>query len=233
MARPPRTFIPANSSQVLLVEGDDDKFFFKKICALADLNPDIQVAPPKEFNGKNSKGGVFERLPFLLKQLKDKSLSNLAIIVDADYEDTQGLGCKKTIEKITEIVSIAPYHFAEPLKLQSGGLVFKSSNNLNDIGLWVMPNNELNGMLEDFIKTCIKSDELSLLLHASTSTRELQKPKFGHHHISKAEIATWLAWQEKPGHGLYYSVKEDNLLLDTNHPLFQKLQNWLNAVFAA
>jgi hypothetical protein len=104
-----RGFTPANSSHVLLVEGQGDKDFFNKICALFNLTPNIQVATPTDFNGKNSKEGVINNLPQLLKQLADGSLSKLAVIFDADYKKEHGLGCQETIKKITEIVK--PYDF--------------------------------------------------------------------------------------------------------------------------
>jgi hypothetical protein len=238
MARTPKPYIPAKKDYVLFVEGEDDKSFFTKIIALTDLNadiPNIQVAPPKEFNGKDSKGGIFERLPFLLEQIKDGTLSKLAIVVDADYDKKEGggLGCQRTIDKIAEIVSVPPYHFAltERPKLQSGGLLFKSSNGYNTLGLWVMPDNQQDGMLEDFIKDCIKSDELALFNYAKEVVKNVPNKKFEEHHHSKAEVATWIAWQKPPGHGIYYSVRENNLLLDEESKLFKELKVWLKQVF--
>ena len=59
-----------HSKKILLVEGDSDKSFFKKICKNLSLNTMVQVAPPKEVGGThNSKEGVFQRLEILLKQL--------------------------------------------------------------------------------------------------------------------------------------------------------------------
>lgn len=237
MARAPKPFIPANKTCVLFVEGEDDKSFFKKIIELSELNPnnpEIQVAPPKEFNGKDSKGGVLERLPFLLNQIKDGTLQRLAIVVDADYKNEKGggLGCQKTIEKIAEM--IAPFHFSLDQSITpSNGLIFKNSNNYNDLGLWVMPDNQRDGMLEDFIKDCILSSERDLFNHAVDIVKSVPNKKFKEIHYSKAEIATWIAWQNPPGHGIYYALKENNLLLDAENEPFKHLQNWLKQVFAA
>lgn len=46
---------------------------------------------------------------------------------------------------------------------------------------------------------------------------------------SKAEVATWLAWQKKPGQGLYAAC--DDNLLNTQAQLYVELLAWLNLVF--
>jgi hypothetical protein len=224
-----RSFTPVNASHVLLLEGDDDKYFFNKLCVLFNLNPDIKVAVPKDFNSQNSKGGVFESLPPLLKQLADGSLSKLAVIVDADYEEQHGLGYQKTIQKITDLLTLQDFVLIQNAENHVTGLIFENGAELANFGLWVMPNNQNSGMLEDFVKTCIKTDELSLFNHAQQVVHAISEPKFKPHHYAKAEVATWLAWQKQPGHGLYCAVKDD--LLNTDHALFQELAHWLKKIF--
>lgn len=58
----------------------------------------------------------------------------------------------------------------------------------------------------------------------------IESPKFGSHSISKAEVATWLAWQKQPGHGLYIAIREE--LLDHESPLFSEMEKWLLRIFA-
>jgi hypothetical protein len=48
---------------------------------------------------------------------------------------------------------------------------------------------------------------------------------------SKAEVATWLAWQKRPGHGLDSAVREG--LLDTGSHGYLQLVAWLNQIFRA
>lgn len=59
---------------------------------------------------------------------------------------------------------------------------------------------------------------------------DIPTPKFPAHLTSKAEVATWLAWQKQPGHGLYAVIKDQ--LLDYESPLFKELERWLLNVFA-
>jgi len=92
-----------------------------------------------------------------------------------------------------------------------------------------MPDNQNEGMLEDWIKSCIKEDESPLFQKASVAVSSLSNPKFKEHITSKAEVATWLAWQKNPGHGLYGTLNAN--LLDNTHPLFQALEQWLKAIY--
>ncbi len=218
-----------SSKHVLLVEGEGDRGVFEQICNSLQLNPEIQVATPKDNQGpRNGKPGVFERLPILLKRIADGELVHLAVVVDADYVQYNE-GYQKTLEKITEIITPYGFSLTQRLENQPSGLIFENSDGLADLGLWIMPNNQNEGMLEDFIKTCLSTTELPLFDHAVQVVQAVPNKKFKDHHYSKAEVATWLAWQNQPGHGLYYSVKDK--LLDTEHALFQEMQQWLKNIF--
>jgi hypothetical protein len=107
--------------------------------------------------------------------------------------------------------------------------LFKHSDGLRDFGLWVMPNNNREGMLEDWIIESIKNDEKALFQQATTAVQQLSSPKFKPHLQAKAEVATWLAWQKTPGHGLYSVMKEG--LLDENSVPYTQLGNWLKSIF--
>ena len=58
-----------------------------------------------------------------------------------------------------------------------------------------------------------------------------EPPKFSPLQRSKAEVATWLAWQKRPGHGLDSAVREG--LLDTGSHGYLQLVAWLNQIFRA
>jgi hypothetical protein len=164
----------------------------------------------------------------LLPELLDESapIKCLAIVIDADYESVNGLGYEKTIEQVCKI---AKHHDFTLMETNSHGLCFKHDDAAAEFGLWIMPCNRDEGMLEDFIKVCIKTDEQLLFNHAKDIVQKIETKKFASHHHSKAEVATWLAWQKKPGHGLYAAVTDD--LLDSDHTLFQEFKSWLKQIF--
>jgi len=93
------------SRQLLLVEGDADRSFFKIIIEKLSLNTTVKVALPKEINGEfNSKEGVFNLLKILLSQLDDGNFTHIAAIVDSDYIE-YGQGYQKTITRISSILN--------------------------------------------------------------------------------------------------------------------------------
>lgn len=218
------------ATHVLLVEGYADRDFFNQICKAVNLNkcPKIQVATPQDYQSpRNTKEDVFKLLPSFLKKIEDSDnyLERLAIVVDADKEE-HGFGYEKTIERVKEIVE---KHDFALTKNKENGLIFKHSDGLADFGLWIMPDNGNEGILEDFIKQCVSTSERNLFNHAVQIVSEIPAPKFKSHHSIKAEIATWLAWQNPPGRGFYCTIEDK--LLDTSHSLFQELENWLKQVF--
>ncbi len=112
----------------------------------------------------------------------------------------------------------------------TNGIVFKHNDGLADIGLWIMPSTTNDGMLEDWITTCISTAEEALFQHARQAVGALPAPKFSTIHLSKAEVATWLAWQKKPGHGLYRIIEDR--LLEESKPAFLTLKSWLTKIYA-
>lgn len=222
----------ANSARLLLVEGESDKNFFEKFCKLLALDTHVRVAPPKDVGGGyNNKEGVFNHLPIELQQVADGQLQRLAIIVDADYESASGLGCRRTIERVSEIVRPFKFVLAPNSQNNLGGLRFKHADGFADFGLWVMPNNRDEGMLEDWIKHCVKQDEQTLFQHSTEVVSALPQPKFKSIHRTKAEVATWLAWQDSPGHGLYRALWEKDILIDQDNKWYKGLVGWLQGIY--
>lgn len=221
------------SQNILIVEGEADRGFFEALCNTPQLGVSVEVAPPKRLGGThNSKQGVFDILlnPYL-KQLNDGTVSRLAIIVDADAaEHGQGFAC--TLRRVEKIVS--EYGFsvpaAAPTAATAGGCLFQHSDGLNPFGLWIMPNHADDGMLEDWLSECVSQEQIALFHHAQACVDALPTPLFKPLHQAKANIATWLAWQKKPGQGLYHCVEAR--LLDETAQQHKALVSWLRAVFS-
>jgi hypothetical protein len=93
-----------------------------------------------------------------------------------------------------------------------------------------MPNNADEGMVEDWISACLHPNEQPLMRHAQTAIDQIPGgPKFTPLHRSKAEVATWLAWQTKPEHGLYHAAQPG--LLSDKAPQLVSFRSWLERVF--
>ncbi len=115
------------------------------------------------------------------------------------------------------------------IALDCGGFVFPHNDGLNPLGVWIMPDNSSEGMIEHMIANAVRQDETQLLQHAGTIVENLQNPKFEDRHIIKAHVSTWLAWQERPGEGIDYAIEKD--LIDYQAPCIQNLCHWLRQVY--
>jgi hypothetical protein len=219
-----------SSENILLVEGESDRGFFEALCKQQKIKAKVQT--PKNFNASHN--GKQQVLQWLTERLFLSTTDNknkcFGVVVDADYPLANGLGGhQKTLDGFSSKLAEFGYK-SNPTP--TPGLIFSHDAGLADIGLWIMPNNADDGMLEDWIKTCIHSNEQELLDHVNQSIDRIPdgKCKFEKYHKTKAEVATWLAWQKKPGHGLYNAINQQDLL-NSNSDNFKNLVNWLQNVF--
>lgn len=220
----------AVNAHTLLVEGEADRGFFEVLCRSLGLDTQVEVAPPRRFGARHdTKQAVLNTLPLLLENLVDKEDGRLAVVVDADNVE-HGSGFTRTVEQFANKVADYGYQCATNVDLQPCGVFFTHDDGLCDLGLWVMPNNADEGMLEHWLARCIKAEEQPLFDHVREVIDGLPfDQKFKELHRPKAEIATWLAWQKRPGEGLYNALEAD--LLDTENCLYKALADWLVRIF--
>lgn len=200
-------------NQKLLVEGNDDQHVIWALCEKFKI--------PETFDVIDCEGieNLIEQIPVRFKQ---SGIASIGVIIDADTE----------IEK--RWISLKGIFSAQginvPIDLPSDGLVLKTVNNLN-IGVWIMPNNNHNGMLEDFISFLVpKDDKLLPIVHSTLTDIEKQKlNKYNLIHKSKAVIHSWLSWQENPGTPMGLGITKR--YLSTDEETCSLLLNWLNRVF--
>lgn len=217
------------TSHILLVEGKSDEAFYNEVFKKINIKASVKVAPPRSLGGQaNNKEGVFSLLPALLKQLTDGSLSRLAVVVDADFVAAHGLGFARTLERLTAI--LRGFGFDAVQRPGVSGFLFTHAEGFHDVGVWIMPNNRDDGMLEDWIKLSLDPAEQNLFTQAVNSCAALKAPKFKPIHKIKANVATWLSWQAAPGRGMEYSIQEN--LVDWTSPSGQHLVSWLVHVFS-
>ena len=63
-----------------------------------------------------------------------------------------------------------------------------------------MPDNQRDGALEQFLADLVREED-QLFFHARTATKRAKElnASFPDVLVAKAELHTWLAWQEEPG----------------------------------
>jgi len=219
------------SSKMLLVEGDADTSFHAACLRAAGIL-DVEVGPPRDFSGHGTgKGNALTLFPSLIEGMEDGRITQLALVVDADYAKLGGLGYDETLKRVRTIVSAHGYAIPAKVAPAPKGHIFTHPDGLPNVGLWIMPDNEHPGFLEDFILASIAGTETKLVAHAKEIVEALPAPKFKDLHVNKAHVATWLAWQTAPGQGLHSVI--GNKLINTNKGIAGDFIRWLKAVYRA
>lgn len=214
--------------KLLLVEGPNDKYFFEAFLRKNSLEKIIATSPAKELGGTyNSKQGAINLLPSLAQNLTDGSIERLGVILDSDTVENGG-GLTLTLKQLAEKIEIFGYANTA-VKSTHGGYLFKNKDGLPPIGAWIMPNNKDEGSIENWISHITDISQRQLFTLASQTVNQLKTPLFPATRTKKAEVATWLAWQEIPGKGLDYTITGE--LLNNSDQQYINLLNWIKEVF--
>jgi hypothetical protein len=109
---------------------------------------------------------------------------------------------------------------------QNGTII--EQEGFSTIGIWLMPDNKLPGILEDFISFLVPDDD-TLWKRAKKCLEHISPDERRFSSESKALVHTWLAWQEEPGTPLGQAIRAR--YLDAKAPYAKKLVDWLNRLF--
>ena len=200
----------------LLVEGNDDQHVVWALCQQFDIAETFDVVDSK---------GVPKLIADIPVRIKQRETQSLGILADADYE-----GPNSRWKQITEKLKGLDYSVPNtPTAL--GTIIPSPAINRPQVGIWLMPNNQDIGMIEDFVRLLVPTDDKSLQLAKETITtlEERNLQRYIPNHRAKALIHTWLAWQEDPGTPLGQAVTKHYLTTDTD--LCQQFANWLKQLF--
>jgi hypothetical protein len=99
------------------------------------------------------------------------------------------------------------------------------------VGVWIMPDNQLPGMLEDFVRLLVHEKDKALWDRAVRSVKAIPKKErmFPEIHLAKVHLHTWLAWQEEPGTPIGLAITKR--YFDANLPEAQRFIAWLRRLF--
>jgi hypothetical protein len=155
-------------------------------------------------------------------ELQESGRSALGIVLDADEKpDDRWYSIRNACHKSVPDL---------PADLPENGLICDAPNGIK-FGIWMMPDNKQSGMLETFLAYMIPNETEILWQFAQSSVEEAktQGAKFTEFQIDKANIYTWLAWQNPPGRQLHQAVMEK--ILDPKHPRAQKFVTWFKELY--
>jgi hypothetical protein len=210
----------ADRRKMLYVEGKKDKLV---IAELAEANG-IPWSKDKEPIFIKEVGGDAELVDAdrIATRLSESGLQVIGLIVDADenpaarWQSLQS-ACAKSIPDM-------------PTELPSTGLIHTMASGIN-LGIWMMPDNQLRGMLETFLADFIDGSTDAVWQYAQSVVLEakVRGASFTPTQQDKANVHTWLAWQDEPGQQLHTSLQTKTL--NGQHPKAQEFVNWLKQLY--
>ena len=197
----------------LLVEGSDDAQVFIHLFGHYRLNDHITIQDKK---------GIDPLIASLKVELRRRAETRLGIVVDADTDIAARWQALR--HKLLE----AGY-MSVPLQPDPLGTVLRQEGR-PVVGIWLMPNNVLPGMLEDFMRLLISIDDV-LWPMAEDIVQQVSavERRFPLTQETKARIHTWLAWQSEPGKPMGLAITKR--YLNPASPSAQQLVEWMRNLF--
>lgn len=209
----------ADQSKILLVEGSVDKGVIIEVLKAWDV-------PCPFIRDCGSVDEVFKMLRLYLTN--PGQYRTIGIIVDAD---TRPEGRMQRLAQIA--VASGRYNLDERTPLQSEGLILDGLDaDAARLGLWVMPDNQGHGMLEDFLAklaAAVNPELLDESEHAIAHVEERGIQKYTAVHRPKAKMHTYLAWQKEPGTTLPAAIMKH--YLDAGSANARPFVEWIKRLF--
>jgi hypothetical protein len=204
------------SKKILLVEGGDDEHVLKHVCGTRGV-PDLDEITPQ--------GSVDQLLENFPVRLKGSDIEALGVVIDADTDiNGRWEGLKDRLVKAG--------YLNIPANPEAGGIIVMPPPNtlLPRFGVWIMPDNQNTGILEDFLRTLVPTGS-ALFSRAENDVNSIPANErlFSLLAKPKAIMHTWLAWQEEPGLPFGTAIKAG--YLDSSAAPVDTLVSWLNRLF--
>jgi Protein of unknown function (DUF3226) len=203
------------TERLLVVEGPADKHVFWAILKHHQFTPHFEVRDEGGFEN------LLRRLSVYLKPGSD--LERLGIVVDADSQ------IRSRWESLTSVFERSGYTDVPDVPAPDGTVL--AHDDLPRLGLWIMPDNTLPGMLEDYLCFLVPAND-SLFARAKQCVGDIPTAErlFAEVHLTKAIVHTWLAWQDDPGTPLGQAITKR--YFDPEGPAVRSLLAWLARLFA-
>lgn len=203
------------SEKILLVEGRDDREVIYQFCNHHDIdNRNLFKVEAKE--------GVEELLDDLRVRVRT-GVKVLAVVIDTDTD------LKARWDQLCGILTTHGYNCPE--KPDEDGTIIAAPNSTRpQIGIWLMPDNQTSGMLEDFLLRLTQIGD-PLVSRAKQVVERIPASErlFGETKQVKAIIHTWLAWQPEPGTPLGLAITKQ--YLDPTQNPAPEFKSWLERLF--
>lgn len=211
--------MPKIETKKLLVEGAEE---LRVIPQLMEANGVTWNRGEEPLNIINCDGVENLLKPkYISAQLKTPNgLTHLGIIMDADQEPNNRWkslynACLPNIPNL-------------PQNLPAAGLIITLESGIK-FGVWMMPDNQSRGMLETFLAYLVPDNNLWQYTQNKVIEAKQQGATYRDYHLDKANIHTYLAWQDPPGKQLHDAVKQR--ILNQSYPQSANFLRWLQELY--
>lgn len=185
---------------VLVVEGKDERLTLPELLECCGI-PWPEKDTPIHIDERNGIEGVLEE-GAIEAHMKASGVNALGLVVDADRD------VKGTWDRVRRRLLKAG--LTVPSDLPKKGLVIDHQPR---VGVWIMPDNYRNGMLETLLlRMAPQNKELAAHVKKSVTGSKKCGAPWKPAHRPKAELMTWLAWQDPPGEPKNRAVKHGMLV---------------------
>ena len=202
---------------IVLVEGKDDEHVIKHLWGKRGLPPCLTVLPHESVER------LLEAIPVRLKAANNGE--EIGIVLDADDN------LQDRWEQVRHHLLGLSYLNVPANPSPSGTIInAPADSQLPRVGVWLMPDNQMRGILEDFLALLVPANS-ALFERVKRTVAEIpdEERLFPAVAAPKALIHTWLAWQEKPGLPLGTAITAQ--FLDPFNPNADRFVAWLRELF--
>jgi len=199
---------------VLLVEGQSDCHVTLALCN--------QYNVPEKFGiyDCESDTNVLKRMNALINRPDPPRV--IGIVLDADNPNLRA-------RWVSLQNKLAGNGYVLPEDPGPKGTILSNGNTTPRLGIWLMPNNQTDGMLEDFCCEMIAPEAISTVQMFVDDAKLNGPATFKDAHRSKAIVHTYLAIQDEPGRALGQSITAHVLRSDT--ATTEHFVKWLRELF--
>lgn len=200
--------------RVLLAEGKNDCHLIVSLCNHYHI--------PEDF-GLHECGSdelVIRKLSALIAGSEE--VETIGVVVDADNPGIDGKW-----SALRARLQSAGYDV--PVRPNKGGTIIQADGKPL-VGIWLMPDNDVDGMLEDFCKKLASPEAIAFAEECAGRARDSGFSNYIENHTSKAALHTYLAWQNEPGMPMGKAVTAK--ALDPKYPLAKNFCDFLLNLFS-
>jgi len=166
--------------KILLVEGIDDEHVLKHVCGTRGLPRLDEI---------RSHGGAEQLLESFPVRLKESEIEAIGVVIDADTDlAARWLSLRNRLMQAGyESVPNDPVPAGTVLQPPSGTL-------LPRVGLWIMPDNQTTGILEDFLRFLVPQGSC-LFAHVQASIAGIPQASSDSVNLPNPRPSSTLGWR--------------------------------------